>query len=109
MYIVPIAWIYVAFMMAVAEATNSTGSVLGAVFTFVLYGVVPVLLVVYLMGTPARKRKIKAQEREEWEQAQQADRAAGTLAVGPPMAESAQPDAGRHSPAATQNSSVPPV
>lgn len=109
MYIVPIAWIYVAFMMAVAEATNSTGSVLGAVFTFVLYGVVPVLLVVYLMGTPARKRKIKAQEREEWEQAQLADRAAGTPAAGPPTAESAQPDAGRHSPAATQNSSVPPV
>ena len=44
MYIVPIAWIYVALMMSVAEATNTNGSVLGAIFTFVLYGVLPVAL-----------------------------------------------------------------
>ena len=31
MYIAPIAWIYVALMMSVAEATNTNGSVLGAV------------------------------------------------------------------------------
>ena len=46
MYIVPIAWLYVALMMAVAEATNSNGSVLGAVITFLLYGLTPVALVV---------------------------------------------------------------
>jgi len=62
MYIVPIAWLYVALMMSVAEATNSNGTVLGAVFTFLLYGLLPVGLVVYIMGTPARKRAIKSRE-----------------------------------------------
>lgn len=62
MYIVPIAWIYVALMMSVAEATNSNGTILGAVVTFLLYGVLPVALVVYIMGTPSRKRAIRAKE-----------------------------------------------
>lgn len=66
MYIVPIAWLYVALMMAVAEATNSNGTVLGALITFVLYGVGPVVLVLYLMGAPARRRAIKAREAAEW-------------------------------------------
>ena len=45
MYLVAIAWIYVAMMMAVAEATNTNGTVLGAIVTFVLYGAAPVALV----------------------------------------------------------------
>ena len=65
MHLVAIGWIYVALMMAVAEATSTTGTVLGAFFTFVLYGVAPVSLVLYLMGTPGRKRKIKAREAAE--------------------------------------------
>ena len=36
MYLVLIAWMYVALMMAVAEATSPVGSVLGAIVTFVL-------------------------------------------------------------------------
>jgi hypothetical protein len=58
--IVVIGWLYVALMMALAEATNTTGSVLGGIFTFVLYGVGPVALVGYILLTPARKRAIKA-------------------------------------------------
>jgi membrane protein implicated in regulation of membrane protease activity len=69
MYLVLIAWIYVAFMMAVAEATSPVGSLLGAVFTFLLYGVLPMSVVAYIMGTPARRRAIKAQEAAEREQA----------------------------------------
>ncbi len=65
MYIVPIAWLYVALMMAVAEATHSNGTVLGAIITFLLYGLAPVALVVYLMGAPARRRAIKAREAAE--------------------------------------------
>lgn len=65
MYIVPIAWLYVAVMMAAAEATNSNGTVLGAIITFLLYGLLPVALVLYIMGTPARRRAIKAQEQAE--------------------------------------------
>jgi hypothetical protein len=68
MYIIPIAWLYVALMMAVAEATNTTGTVLGGIITFVLYGLGPVALVVYLMGAPARRKAITARERAEFEQ-----------------------------------------
>ena len=65
MYIVPIAWLYVAVMMAVAEGTSSTGTLLGALITFVLYGLGPIALVLYVMGTPARRRAIKAREASE--------------------------------------------
>jgi hypothetical protein len=69
MHLVVIAWLYVALMMAVAEATNTNGTVLGAVFTFVLYGLAPVALVVYLMLTPARRRALRAREAAEREAA----------------------------------------
>lgn len=62
MYLVLIAWFYVALMMAVAEAMSPIGTVLGALFTFLLYGVLPMLVVGYIMGTPARRRARKAQE-----------------------------------------------
>ena len=53
--LVTIGWLYVALMMAVAEATHPQGTVLGAIITFVLYGVAPVALVIYIMGRPARR------------------------------------------------------
>lgn len=84
MYLVIIGWLYVALMMAVAEATNSTGSILGAVVTFVLYGLLPIALLAYLMATPARKRAIKAREAAQREAA-----AAAALA----SIRSAEPDA----------------
>jgi hypothetical protein len=62
MYIVVIAWLYVALMMAVAEANHPQGSLLGAVTTFVLYGVGPVALVVYLLGRAARRKARQARE-----------------------------------------------
>ncbi len=85
MHLVVIGWLYVALMMAVAEATNTNGTVLGAVFTFLLYGLAPVALVVYLMATPARRRALKAREAAEREAAIRAH--------------SATPDAGREAPA----------
>ncbi len=68
MYLVLIAWIYVAFMMAIAEATSPVGSLLGAAITFLLYGVLPMSVVGYIMGSPARRRAIKAKEAAEREQ-----------------------------------------
>jgi hypothetical protein len=65
MYIIPIAWLYVAVMMSVAEATNTNGTVLGAIFTFLLYGALPVGLVLYFMGSPSRRRANKAREAAE--------------------------------------------
>ena len=70
MYIVPIAWLYVALMMSVAEATNSNGTVLGGIVTFILYGILPTSIMVYLMGTPHRKKARLAKEKAEFERAQ---------------------------------------
>lgn len=52
MYIVALAWIYVVLMMSITEDT-----VVAGVMTFLLYGVLPLLIILYLMGTPQRKRK----------------------------------------------------
>ncbi|HZY19287.1 MAG TPA: hypothetical protein VFE82_12465 [Ramlibacter sp.] len=65
MYLIAIGWMYVVVMMAVAEATSRNGTVLGAIFTFLLYGVVPLALLMYIMGTPARKKAIRAREMAE--------------------------------------------
>ena len=62
MYLVAIAWAYVVLMMALVEALSPQGTVLGALVTFMLYGVVPLGIVLYLMGTPARKRARLEQE-----------------------------------------------
>jgi K+-transporting ATPase c subunit len=53
--LVVVGWLYVALMMAIAEATHPSGTLLGALVTFVLYGVGPVALLVYLIGRPARR------------------------------------------------------
>ena len=54
--LIALGWMYVVVMMALAEATSPVGSVLGAVVTFFLYGVGPVTLVLYILGTPMRRR-----------------------------------------------------
>ena len=105
MYIVPIAWIYVALMMSVAEATNSNGTVLGGIMTFVLYGVLPVAVVVYVMGAPARRKAIKAREQAQlaqWREAQAAANAASPAA-------SSEPDASGLPPRAAEAATVAPV
>lgn len=51
MYIVAIAWLYVVFMMSITEQSAVAG-----VTTFLLYGIFPLTVVLYLMGTPQRKR-----------------------------------------------------
>ena len=92
MYLIVIAWIYVVLMMSVAEATNSNGSILGALITFVLYGAAPVSLVVYLMGAPARSKAIKKREAE----ARAAYLAGMPADAHMEAASSIQPDAGSH-------------
>jgi mannose/fructose/N-acetylgalactosamine-specific phosphotransferase system component IID len=91
MYIVPLAWLYVALMMAVAEATSSQGTVLGACVTFVLYGLMPIGLMLYFMGTPARRRQRLAREAEE---AQAYLAAQAALIEGTESAASQQANAG---------------
>jgi hypothetical protein len=52
MYIVAIGWIYVVLMMSIAEQTATAG-----VLTFLLYGIAPVTIILYLLGTPERRRR----------------------------------------------------
>ena len=99
MYLVLIAWLYVTLMMAVAEASSPTGTLLGAIMTFVLYGLLPMGIVGYILGTPARKRALRAKAL--------AEQASEQPPADAPA--SAQPDAGSHAPAAAQGSAVAPV
>ena len=109
MYLVVIAWLYVTLMMAVAEAGSPQGTVLGAIVTFLLYGLGPLALVVYLMSTPARKQKIKAREAAElaaW-RAEQAQAQAHEQAQA--AASSAEPDAGRQAAGAAEPGGIASV
>lgn len=50
-YIVAIAWLYVVLMMSLTEA-----SVVAGIATFVFYGLAPLSLFLWLVGTPQRRR-----------------------------------------------------
>ena len=56
MQIVAIGWAYVVLMMVLAEALGPGGSVLGAFVTLLLYGVLPLAIVLYIGGARARAR-----------------------------------------------------
>jgi biotin transporter BioY len=60
MYIVAIAWLYVALMMSLTEA-----SIVAGVLTFVFYGLLPCALLVWLVGTPQRRRNQLRQVAEQ--------------------------------------------
>lgn len=93
MYLIVLAWAYIVLLMTVTEATSSTGSVLGALITLLLYGVLPIALVVYIFGTPARRRALRAaQAQAEHKQAQSMP---ATSEPGYPLLD---PDTGRHAP-----------
>lgn len=51
MYLIAIAWLYVALLAAISENT-----VVGGVLTFIFYGIAPMALFFWLFGTPARRR-----------------------------------------------------
>jgi hypothetical protein len=94
MYLIVIAWLYVTLLMALAEAFSSQGSILGAIITFLLYGVLPMSLVIYLWGTPLRRKEIRRQEQE---------------ALSATSASGLQPDASGHAPGLTEDPAVAPV
>lgn len=66
MHIIAIGWLYVTLLMALTET-----SVVAGALTFVFYGLAPVALILWLLGTPGRRR-------------------AASLAVADPLAD--QPD-----------------
>ncbi len=89
MYLVAIGWMYVVVLMAVAEAMSPQGTILGALITLGFYGLLPVAIVIYILGTPGRRRaRLKAEALE-----QEAARAAGLAEVS-----AAAPDGGGEAP-----------
>jgi predicted membrane channel-forming protein YqfA (hemolysin III family) len=82
LHIVALGWMYVVLMVAVTEALSPQGTLLGAFFTVVGWGLLPLAVVLYILGTPARRR---------------ARRAAESAA----LAAAADPDGGGHAPGDT--------
>lgn len=54
MYIVAIAWIYVTLLMALTETSFVAGAA-----TFLFYGLFPLTILLWLLGTPERRRRRK--------------------------------------------------
>jgi small-conductance mechanosensitive channel len=58
MVIVVIAWMYVVLLMALAEQSVTAGIV-----TVLLYGILPISIILYFAGIPRRrKRRLEAEE-----------------------------------------------
>ncbi len=51
MYIIAIGWLYITLLMAATEPSLTAG-----VLTFSLYGALPLGLLLWLLGTPQRRR-----------------------------------------------------
>jgi hypothetical protein len=94
MWIVAIAWMYVAVMMALAEATSPQGSVLGALITLVFYGLAPMALVMYLLGTPTRRKARLAAQATELAELERQKAMAAEVSIDASGPASAQADAG---------------
>jgi small-conductance mechanosensitive channel len=57
MYIVAIAWLYVVLMMSITER-----SIVAGIMTFLFYGLLPCALLIWVVGTPSRRRLKVARE-----------------------------------------------
>ncbi len=57
MYLIAIAWLYVTVLMAATEPNLTSG-----ILTFSLYGLFPMALLLWLLGTPERGRRRRARE-----------------------------------------------
>lgn len=60
MYILAIGWLYVTALMALTAS-----SVVGGIMTFVFYGLMPCALLLWLSGTPQRRRNRQSAVRTE--------------------------------------------
>ena len=68
MYIVVIAWMYVVLMMSIAEHSFMAG-----IMTLLMYGVVPLAIILYFAGIPRRKRMRKAAAEADAKSSQRPD------------------------------------
>jgi membrane protein implicated in regulation of membrane protease activity len=79
LYLVALAWMYVVLMIGVAEAVSPQGTLLGALFTVVGWGLIPLAVVLYILATPARRQARRERERESAPQPDRGGHAAGDL------------------------------
>lgn len=52
MYIIAIGWLYVTVLMALTET-----SIIAGILTLLFYGLLPIALLLWLFGGPARRRR----------------------------------------------------
>lgn len=57
MYVIAIGWLYVTLLMAATEANITAG-----VLTFAFHGAAPLALLLWLFGTPQRRRNRLSRE-----------------------------------------------
>lgn len=81
--IVAIGWIYVVLMMALTEHSFIAG-----VMTFLLYGVFPLSIVLYLLGTRQRRERRAYLEKKARLQAQSEAQEKASASQTPPSSES---------------------
>ncbi|MDP1613007.1 MAG: hypothetical protein Q8M11_18285 [Sulfuritalea sp.] len=58
MYVIAIGWLYVTLLMAATEPNITAG-----VLTFAFYGLAPLALLLWLFGTPQRRRQRLSREK----------------------------------------------
>ena len=93
MHIVALAWIFVVLLMVAAEAGSTQGTLLGAFFTLLLYGALPLSIVMYLLGTPGRRRARRQRDAAAAASATAVDAPANPVEPG---TSAAQGDGGGH-------------
>jgi hypothetical protein len=60
MHIIAVGWMYVVLMMSITEE-----SVIAGIMTFLLYGVLPLAIFLYITGSGRRKRRRAAAENRD--------------------------------------------
>lgn len=69
MYIVAIAWLYVTLLMALTEP-----NIVAGLLTFLFYGLLPCALLLWIVGTPQRRRnRLRVPAQEPLDQPDRAD------------------------------------
>lgn len=69
MYIVAIAWLYVTLMMALTEP-----NIVAGLLTFLFYGLLPCALLIWIIGTPQRRRnRLRVIAEQELDQPDRSD------------------------------------
>ena len=79
MYLIVIGWMYVVFMMSITEHSIVAGNM-----TFLMYGVFPVAIIMYIGG--GRQRRLKRQAEEQMRLAALAQAAEPVAVQAAPLA-----------------------